>query len=418
MLRSFLGSSLVPLLALGSALFASSSWASPIVERQSASWPYGPFTVLGAEMKDSRNATIVYAGTNWPGHGEVMIPDGLQYQSIQTIVSKIKSLGMNSIRLTYAIQMVDQYYSNGNKDTTVQQSFITALGSTNGPKVYAKFLAANPSFNANTTRLDVFDAVAAECAKQLVDSTDIHVIAQRAALTRQQPHAEVAVVQLARLVHVRETGQQRNPQRQPRYPRIPLRPRLRHVDYPRFPGDSDDAGEREIQRRRFPGLREQAGARGAQLQQRRDELLEPAELAVQQRVHGHAQGRRQNGECFPGGADCRFEHPGANTNSNPFGAPNTNRFNALSNTSSRPGDDTNPYKITKDAIRTDLASERPTWILSCYGPGKDAPEQLFGGYPREQSLEEVMVYIRRAANQQQAVGLSHSCLLSRDFVTN
>ena len=95
-----------------------------------------------------------------------MIPDGLQYQSIQTIVSKIKSLGMNAIRLTYAIQMVDQYYSNGNKDTTVQQSFTNALGSTNGPKVYAKFLAANPSFNASTTRLDVFDAVAAECAKQ------------------------------------------------------------------------------------------------------------------------------------------------------------------------------------------------------------------------------------------------------------
>ncbi|KAI0531719.1 glycoside hydrolase family 5 protein [Xylaria digitata] len=75
---------------------------------------------------------------------------------------------MNAIRLTYAIQMIDQYYANGNKDTTVQQSFNTALGSTNGPKVYAKFLANNPSFNTSTTRLDVFDAVAAECAKQQI----------------------------------------------------------------------------------------------------------------------------------------------------------------------------------------------------------------------------------------------------------
>ncbi len=106
-------------------------------------------------------------------------------------------------------------------------------------------------------------------------------------------------------------------------------------------------------------------------------------------------------------ANCRFEHPGANTNSNPFGAPSANRFNALNTASTRPPDDTTPYKITKDMIRTDLANERPTWILSCYGPGKEAPEQLFGGYPREQSLEEVMVYIRGSANPQQAVGLGH-----------
>ncbi|KAI0409227.1 beta-1,6-galactanase [Xylaria palmicola] len=167
MMRSLLTSSLVPLLALSGNLFASVSWASPL-PRQSASWPYGPFEVKGAEMKNSRGDSIVYAGTNWPGHGEVMIPDGLQYQSIETIVSKVKSLGMNAIRLTYAIQMVDQIYANGNKDTTVQQSFTNALGSTNGPKVYAKFLAKNPSFNASTTRLDVFDAVAAECAKQQI----------------------------------------------------------------------------------------------------------------------------------------------------------------------------------------------------------------------------------------------------------
>ncbi|KAI1419900.1 hypothetical protein F5Y12DRAFT_720165 [Xylaria sp. FL1777] len=112
----------------------------------------------------------------------------------------------------------------------------------------------------------------------------------------------------------------------------------------------------------------------------------------------------QQGHCR-NGANCRFEHPGANTNANanPFGAPSTNRFNALNTTSTRPPDDTNPYKITKDTIKIDLANERPTWILSCYGPGKEAPEQLFGGYPREQSLEEVMVHIRGSANQQQAM---------------
>ncbi|KAI1146157.1 hypothetical protein F4825DRAFT_441514 [Nemania diffusa] len=99
----------------------------------------------------------------------------------------------------------------------------------------------------------------------------------------------------------------------------------------------------------------------------------------------------QQGNCR-NGASCRFEHPGANTNANPFGAPGT-----------KPQDGTNAYRVTKDSIKVDLAEERPGWILSCYGPGKDAPEQLFGGYPREQSLEEVMVYIKGSANQQQAM---------------
>ncbi|KAI1437350.1 glycoside hydrolase family 5 protein [Xylaria sp. CBS 124048] len=154
---------LMPLLVLSGAL----SWASP-TPRESTAWPYGPFEVQGAEMKNSRGDTIVYAGANWPGHGEVMIPDGLEYQSIETIVSKIKSLGMNAIRLTYAIQMIDEIYENDGQDTTVQESFIDALGSTNGPTVYAEFLAKNPSFNASTTRLDVFNAVAEECAKQQI----------------------------------------------------------------------------------------------------------------------------------------------------------------------------------------------------------------------------------------------------------
>ena len=48
-----------------------------------------------------------------------------------------------------------------------------------------------------------------------------------------------------------------------------------------------------------------------------------------------------------------------------------------------------PYLIEKGHIQVDLTTERPLWILSSYGPGKQAPEQLFGGYPREQSFEEM-----------------------------
>ncbi|KAI1437351.1 hypothetical protein GGR50DRAFT_98104 [Xylaria sp. CBS 124048] len=107
----------------------------------------------------------------------------------------------------------------------------------------------------------------------------------------------------------------------------------------------------------------------------------------------------QRGDCR-NGANCRFEHPGENTGSNSFGA---NRFNVLNSSSQKSQDAPNPYRVTKETIQTDLANERPQWILSCYGPGKNPPEQLFGGYPREQSLEEVMLYIRQSANQQQAI---------------
>ncbi|KAI0008266.1 glycoside hydrolase family 5 protein [Xylariaceae sp. FL0662B] len=170
MLKLSLRSSLVPLLAVGSSLFSSGFWASPVgvVNDRQESWPYGPFVTSGRDMKNARNDTIVYAGANWPGHGEVMIPDGLGYQSIESVVSKIKSLGMNSIRLTYAIQMIDEIYANDGKDTTVKDSFINALGQSNGNKVYGQFLDKNPSFDDSTTRLQVFDAVVAECAKQQI----------------------------------------------------------------------------------------------------------------------------------------------------------------------------------------------------------------------------------------------------------
>ncbi|KAI0141878.1 hypothetical protein GGR57DRAFT_395503 [Xylariaceae sp. FL1272] len=105
------------------------------------------------------------------------------------------------------------------------------------------------------------------------------------------------------------------------------------------------------------------------------------------------------------GAECRFDHSVVNTNqtSNSFG-PSNNRFNALSNTNSTRGaeDLATRYKISKDLIKTDLTTELPQWILSSYGPGRDAPEQLFGGYPREQSFEEIRLHVQSATNPQQA----------------
>lgn len=55
--------------------------------------------------------------------------------------------------------------------------------------------------------------------------------------------------------------------------------------------------------------------------------------------------------------------------------------------------------MTKDGIEQDLKNEKPQWPFSAYGPGRDAPTQLFGGFPLEQSPEEMRVlYYKALAN--------------------
>ncbi|KAH0434547.1 beta-1, 6-galactanase [Colletotrichum camelliae] len=132
------------------------------------SWPNGPLVANGGEAVDASGNRVVFAGTNWPGHGEVMVPEGLQFLSVEGVVSKIKSIGMNAIRLTYAIELVDQIYANDGKDIDLKTAFVNGLGETNGTAVLAQVLANNPSFTEATTRLEVYDAIAAECEKQQV----------------------------------------------------------------------------------------------------------------------------------------------------------------------------------------------------------------------------------------------------------
>ncbi|MCJ1289156.1 hypothetical protein MMC34_000688 [Xylographa carneopallida] len=65
-----------------------------------------------------------------------------------------------------------------------------------------------------------------------------------------------------------------------------------------------------------------------------------------------------------------------------------------------------PYHLDRELIKTDLSGEKPIWTLSAYGPGRGAPLQLFGGYPREQSFEELRLRyyeLASSGNQQQAV---------------
>lgn len=64
-----------------------------------ASWPYGPFTTAGRHIINNKNESITFAGVNWPLSGETMIPEGLEYQSADELVSLIKSAGFNMLRM-------------------------------------------------------------------------------------------------------------------------------------------------------------------------------------------------------------------------------------------------------------------------------------------------------------------------------
>lgn len=114
--------------------------------------------------------------------------------------------------------------------------------------------------------------------------------------------------------------------------------------------------------------------------------------------------------------NCRFEHP---SNSGP--RPQTsNRFTSGGNAQNGLGmapssirlagcaltQPQEKYSISLETLEKDLTIERPQWILSAYAPGRGCPDQLFGGYPREQSFEEMRLHYmmgKTAGNEQQAV---------------
>lgn len=114
---------------------------------------YLPLSTSGRNIVDNAGKVVTYVGVNWPGHMDAMIPEGLQYQSIEHIVSKIKSAGFNVVRLTFAVEMVDRIIEGG--DVSVQASFAKALGDVDGRTIWKKFQEKNPGLGNDITRLKV-----------------------------------------------------------------------------------------------------------------------------------------------------------------------------------------------------------------------------------------------------------------------
>jgi hypothetical protein len=134
-----------------------------------------PLSTKGRDIIDANGNVFHYMSTNWPGHQEIMIPEGLQHSSVQDIVSWFPKLGLNSVRMPFAIQMVDDYLANS-PNQTLEKSVLNAIPGTNGTNVLNSILKKNPQFTRNTTRLEVWDAVGKELSRQgVIIHLDNHV---------------------------------------------------------------------------------------------------------------------------------------------------------------------------------------------------------------------------------------------------
>ncbi|KAH0147052.1 Exo-beta-1,3-glucanase, partial [Aureobasidium melanogenum] len=139
-------------------------------------WPYGPFSTQGRDIVNTKGEAVTFAGVNWPSSGETMVPEGLEWASIEDILSRVQSVGFNFIRLTYAIEMIDQIYERNGSDIGLEITMINGLGYENGTKVTNEILAKNPTFNKDTTRFEIWDHIAqVALSKNIYIHPDVHV---------------------------------------------------------------------------------------------------------------------------------------------------------------------------------------------------------------------------------------------------
>ena len=142
---------------------------SPIFSRldsSEASWPFGPFCTKGRDIVNARNEAVTWAGVNWPGSGETMIPEGLEWSSVDDILDLVKSVGFNFIRLTYAIEAVDQIYERDGQDVPIEVALISGLGYANGTKVTNEMIAKNAGWTKDTKRFEIWDTIAQKAAER------------------------------------------------------------------------------------------------------------------------------------------------------------------------------------------------------------------------------------------------------------
>lgn len=81
--------------------------------------PVFPLDVSGRYIVDATGARAKLLGANWMGNLDPMVPGGLDILDRKSIARQITELGLNSVRMTFALQM---FYTN----TPVPNSFLSA----------------------------------------------------------------------------------------------------------------------------------------------------------------------------------------------------------------------------------------------------------------------------------------------------
>jgi hypothetical protein len=125
---------------------------------------------------DANDQRVKFRCANWAGHMETNIPEGLQHQSMDSIVDWIAQQGFNCVRLTYSIDHAL------NPAVPVSASFAAAAGAAgvapaDMAALYGQVVAHNPWIgdNATTTR-DVFAAAVDKLwARGVMTLLDNHV---------------------------------------------------------------------------------------------------------------------------------------------------------------------------------------------------------------------------------------------------
>ena len=138
------------------ALLIAGADAHPSRQSHTAATYAYPLSASGSRLVDANNRTVQMRCANWPGHMETMLPEGLQWQPLSTIVQLLVAPGtFNCIRLSYSVEL---FYAGAN--LTARQSF-ARLGLND---TIAAVEANNPSL-IDLPLLTVRDAVVGECGK-------------------------------------------------------------------------------------------------------------------------------------------------------------------------------------------------------------------------------------------------------------
>lgn len=137
--------------------------------------PALPLSSSSRWILDANGQRVKLRCTNWAGHMETNIPEGLQHQSIETIATWIADQGFNCVRLTYSTDHALH------PATLLSASFAAAASAAGAPlpdvlALYDRVVANNPWITPNTTTRDVFAAtVDALYARGVVTILDNHV---------------------------------------------------------------------------------------------------------------------------------------------------------------------------------------------------------------------------------------------------